>query len=261
MKIRSGYVSNSSSSSFIMLSNKKFKSWQDIYEFLFKTKPEDDMKRFIHTEYIEEVLPADEAAKYLWQQISGNFKEKQPYLSLAADYGRPIEERLKHVLGGQLYQHSLARDGFWTNGNLISFEDANELDTMANLNNKYSDEYYKEYRRTADYLVKEYRKANNTKADKSDSYEIESMLMKRHNNKKLNDLKKMENETREKLDNKMDQVVNKIIQNIKNMKKYIYTFEIGDNHGPVPSPWGGIMEHGNLLNKLSAKEYNKISNH
>jgi hypothetical protein len=68
MKVRDGFVSNSSSSSFIIALDKVPKSVEDVKSTFFPRR------EYIKADYYDEVLTADEAAAKIWNQL----KDEKP---------------------------------------------------------------------------------------------------------------------------------------------------------------------------------------
>lgn len=77
MKIRQGFVSNSSSSSFVILFDHKPKDEADCFEQLFKTPVSETEKVHIHAECIDEVIHGLEAAGMVYEQTKVSIPDKE----------------------------------------------------------------------------------------------------------------------------------------------------------------------------------------
>ncbi|MFC1454360.1 hypothetical protein ACFLQL_04175 [Verrucomicrobiota bacterium] len=227
MKQRNGFVSNSSSSSFVLIFDKKPTNHIDCALQVFNLKKVEDIyTTHVHAEYHDEVIHGDQVARMIYEQLLENeieFKKNKEYdkvHSIASGISRDF-----HMISG-----STIDDGYYRDSGFNCFLDTKTKDKLKELGIKCRDADDAEWKLHMKYTQgkegKEFQKALENK-DYITAREVRS-------------------KTDKIFDDYCLVVARKFLAKLKKEGKWVGYVGFGDDDGPI----GAVMEHGNAFDKI-----------
>lgn len=251
MKIRNGFVSNSSSSSFIVAFPKKPKNVNDVMKFMFG----DDIAGTVKSDYDDEAVLNVQVAKRVFEDISKAKKSptiKDMAYMLSNRYYHAKDLIFSSATGKWSYSNSWgfgcdALDYFGTDIDATLAIQSLELD-----NDAYEHEYYKKYHG----LIRELQIKNKIKVPKygEEGYMeylkiIEELKKNDPEYKKLSEERDAHRRDKWKKEEALRNIASK--SDAKKFKKdnkgsFIVELEYGDGNGNFEA----TMEHGNIFRRL-----------
>ena len=250
MKIRRGFISNSSSSSFILLLKRKPKDVEDTLKLVYPMSFEEAIKYHIHYDYSEDtVLHAPEAAKLIYDQL----KEHEESWGKKEKGGYKSPTKIQRI-GSFVHRDYYYCDKSWRETpaleSHIDEDDRHALVTASlDRNAKHEAEMYlfHKYRDKYEKQLKEGKPEKYT----PDWNEVLTLM---RSNKDYAEAEKAEKEASDTFEVLCNKVGEKIYRKWVKAGYWIGVVSFGDENGAI----GAIMEHGNAFNSI---KYVRISEH
>lgn len=248
MKIRNGFVSNSSSSSFILLLPRRPKSIEDTLRLVYPMSFEAALQYHIHNDYNDEVLHAADAAKLIFEQIERNEAEAGK-TDPKYRYKNPTKvEQLAQLLSSSFYYPEYNRSTEFR-GQLPA-DDEEALVDSAVKRKAAQDAYYARMHELDRQFEQTYKGPNCSQGD-----DKHKARMAYHEADKVYvDLQKQERALDAAYDKLCARLAKKLLAKWKKDGITPFIVSFGDEDGAV----GSIMEHGNAFDKV---QHIKVNQH
>jgi len=246
MQIRNGFVSNSSSSSFILLLDHRPETVEDCMRMVFANMSLDEaMEYHITCEYYEEVIHGPQAAKLIFEGINESEKQFKESKDKGWDYGDKV-----HSLANEIathFYHADSASGYQCRFTGLLDAEMEILKKTSITRNKAQaadSKYYNELRRKFD-------KASNYKYDRDDK-KAEDKHCKdweayRRKDKKCVKLRKEYDDAGKLFENECLQAAMHLMSRWEAKGIFPAFVTFGNEDGT----YGALMEMGNAFNRVS----------